>query len=224
MFDVTIGAGDVNRDTRLAGFSLGYRAQVRVVVAEAQGSVSAYHVNEANALNPTLTDPYQQRRMLAAHLEPEQAEEAAGVITSTNQQAGMLAAQMEAALRTGDLDRAKTLAAQAEEVTRAITNRGQQAQMLAAVTEVALRTGDLDRAETIAEAIIDPYQRACSLADVARNAEPNRSRSLLARALNSGHWKASVEVLVQIDPAAVITVADEYLSVTSSPVRSLPGR
>ena len=95
-----------------------------------------------------------------------------------------------------------------------IASPGERARALAGLA-VAAGAGDLDRAEALARAIPSPDERARVLANLASKAEPNQARSLLARALTVGHWKASVDILVQIKPAAVITIADEYLSATS---------
>jgi hypothetical protein len=115
----------------------------------------------------------------------------------------------------GDLDRARGLADQAETAARAITDPYEQARALAELVEVVAGAGDLDRAWELAHAIIDPGRQAKALADLARKATPNQARSLLAQALTAGHWEASLVVLVQVNAAAVSTIADEYSRTTS---------
>jgi hypothetical protein len=66
-------------------------------------------------------------------------------------------------------------------------------------------------AEDEARAILDPDQQLRALADLARKAESNQARSLVARELAAGHWGAWIDVLLQISPDAVIGIADEYL-------------
>ncbi len=102
-------------------------------------------------------------------------------------------------------------------VARGIPDHYHRARALGFVAEVAAGAGDLDLGKALAQAITDPNEQARALADLARKAEPNQARSLLARALTVGHWKVSVDILVKINPAAIITIADEYLSATPSP-------
>ncbi len=117
----------------------------------------------------------------------------------------------------GDLGRAQKLAEQAMTAARAITNPDWQAQIMGELARAAAEAGDLDWAEAAALAIIHPGRQARALADLARKAKPAKAPSLLARALTTGHWLASVDVLVHINPAAVIAIADEYLSAAPSP-------
>jgi Zn-dependent M28 family amino/carboxypeptidase len=113
------------------------------------------------------------------------------------------------------------LARQAEIFALAITDPYRQARVLARLARAAAAAGDLDRAQALAQEITDLDQQAKALADAASKAAPDQARSLLAQALTLGHWSASVNVLVEIDPAAVITIADQYLSTTPSPESSL---
>jgi chorismate mutase len=124
-----------------------------------------------------------------------------------------LAELAQAAAAAGDLDRLRALAEQVMAAALAITEPGRQAQVLGHLAAAAA-TGDQSQAEAAARAISDPDRQARVLAELAKKAEPSWARSLIARALMAGHWLASADVLVQIDPAAVINIADEYLSVT----------
>ena len=72
-------------------------------------------------------------------------------------------------------------------------------------------------AEAAARVITDPDEQTQTLTDLAREAEPNHARSLLARALTVSHWNASLDVLIQIAPAAVTAIADVYLSTMARP-------
>jgi hypothetical protein len=123
------------------------------------------------------------------------------------------------AAETGNLNRAGTLVGRAEATARAILHPERQAQALAGLARVAAETGDLNRAGTLAglaEAtagvITNLGRQAQILADIASDAEPSRAWILLAQALTTGHWLASVEILARANPASVICIADEYLS------------
>ena len=151
----------------------------------------------------------------------DRAEVIARSITDSEQRERVLAQLTQAAARAGDLDRAETIA-------RWISYPGQRVQALAAMAEVAARAGDLDRAETLAKraetaalSISNPDQQARALADLARKVSPNRARSLLAQALTTSHWEATIVVLAQISPVALGTLVDEYLSATAPPRDSL---
>ena len=111
----------------------------------------------------------------------------------------------EAAVRSGDLDRAEALA-------QAIRKPYQRARGLALVAEAVARAGDQERAEALARVITKPDLQARVLVNLAKKAELNRAQSLLAHALAVGHWETSVEVLAQIDPDAVFAIANEYLA------------
>ena len=78
-------------------------------------------------------------------------------------------------------------------------------------------TGDLERAwalaeraETAARTIGDPDEQTRALVNLAKDAEPNHARSLLAQALSVGHWRESVVLLGQIEPAAVVGIINEF--------------
>ena len=77
-----------------------------------------------------------------------------------------------------------------------------------------VKRGDLDRAQALAQAITHPDQKARTFVDLAKRAKPDQVRPLLAWALAVDNWRSLVEVLVGVDPRAVITIADEYLSAT----------
>jgi hypothetical protein len=103
-------------------------------------------------------------------------------------------------------------------VAPAITRPDRRARARADLVEVAVAAGDLDRARALTEraeaaawAIADPDRQLLALADLARKAESNQARSLLARQLAAGHWGAWIDVLLHISPDAVIGIADEYL-------------
>ena len=106
--------------------------------------------------------------------------------------------------------------ARAEALARTITNLDERVRALDVVVKAAAGAGDLARAEALAKTITSPDQHARMLVDLAGKSEPNQARLLLARALSVGHWMVSVDVLVETSPAAVITIADEYLSVTAA--------
>jgi hypothetical protein len=133
------------------------------------------------------------------------------------------------AAKAADLDRAGTLVGQAEATVRAIPHPERQAQVLTDLARVAVEAGDLDRAEALAGqaeaaagATTNPGRQAQILADIARDAEPSRACLLLARALTTGHWLASVEILAKANPDSVISIADEYLSAKNF-IKAVPG-
>jgi hypothetical protein len=81
------------------------------------------------------------------------------------------------------------------------------------------------QAEAAARAITEPDRQLRALADLARKADSNQARSLLARALAAGHWGAWIDVLLQISPDAVIGIAEEYLRTECLPANiPQPGR
>lgn len=131
-----------------------------------------------------------------------QALDAAQAIVDPARRARALADVAQTAAQVVDLKQNKILAG----LKRAAEDAGalEQARM---VTEEALDA---------ARAITDPDDRARALAEVARNVEPSQAPPLLADALMTGHWQASVDVLVKISATAVIAIADEYLSVSAS--------
>ena len=98
----------------------------------------------------------------------DRAETLARSITNPYEQAQALAALARAAAQASDLDRAWALAGQAEALARSITNPDRQAQALADLARAA--ASDLDRAEALARSITNPYEQAQALADLARAA------------------------------------------------------
>jgi hypothetical protein len=104
-----------------------------------------------------------------------------------------------------------------EALAQAIISPDRRTRALADLVRAAAGAGDLDRATASARSIPDPDEQVRALVGLAEKAESNQARSLLARALVSGHWSASIDVLLQINPTAVRGIADEYLSAASSP-------
>ena len=228
--EAAAGAGDRDRAQALTA-KADAAAQASIVQSQPVGALAALATRTARAGDPnraetlarSITNLFQRERALAALAEVaaaagdlDRAETLARSITDPFQQAQALVALAKAAAKARDLDLAKALTEQTETAARTITSPHQRVQLLAMLAEVAAEAGDLERAEALAEGIKNADQRARALADLARSAKPNQARSLIARALTAGHWEASVEVLMQINPAAVVAVADEYLSSTET--------
>jgi hypothetical protein len=112
----------------------------------------------------------------------------------------------------GNKERAATLVTLAETAAQEITDPNQRSGALASLARAVAEAGEFGWAEALAGTITDPDQRAQSLASLARKAQSKEARSLLASALTAGHWRVSIDILVQNSPATVINIVDEYLS------------
>lgn len=77
-------------------------------------------------------------------------------------------------------------------------------------TELA-SIGRLSQADDLVQEIDDPNMRAEALIALAREAEPARSRLLLARALKEGEWYLPLSELAKVSPDAVCAVADSIV-------------
>ena len=239
------GAGDVDRArelaeraeaTALAISDPGWQAQVltdlaRLVVGVGDVDWARELAERAEAAAGAISDPARQAQALTilvraaadardldwARELANRAEATAQAISDPGCRAQVLTDLARAAAEAGDLDRSRELAERAEATARVISDPDRQAQVLTDLAHAAADAGELDRAETAALAISDPGRQAQTLADLATNTEPGWARSLLAQALTAGHWLMSLNALVQIDPAAVISIANEHLSATPSP-------
>ena len=130
-------------------------------------------------------------------------------------------------MEAGDLDLAGALLVRAEMAAGRVSNRDWYVQALADLARIAVEAGDLDRAETlagqaavVARPVSNLGRQAEILVGIASDAEPGRARLLLARALTTGHWLASVGVLAKIDPGASAAVSSRP-SASSTDARSL---
>ena len=85
---------------------------------------------------------------------------------------------------------------------------------LGALAKAAAGAGDLGRATAVVHSITNADHKAWTLVDLVKGAEPGQACSLLAWALTVDKWQSLVEVLVNVDPRAVIAIADEYLGAT----------
>ena len=216
-------SGDLDRAEVLARAIPGLGQRVRTLGRLAGAAAHAGELDRAKALAAqaaasawAIGDPGQWGREWASLAgaaaergDLDRAEALARAIPDLDEQARVLNLVVEAVAGAGDLDRAEALG-------RTITNLDERVRALDVVVKAAAAAGDLDRAEALAQTITSPDQHARVLADLARKSEPNQARLLLARALTVGHWMASIDVLVKTSPAAVITIADEYLSVTAA--------
>ncbi|MGW4423840.1 tetratricopeptide repeat protein [Streptosporangium sp. NPDC004631] len=173
------------------------------------------HIDRAEALARSITDPQRQASSLAeladevvelgdldrARRLVEEAEALARSITDPDWQASSLAGLVGRVAKLGDLDRAEALA-------RSITDPQRQASSLAGLADEVVELGDLDRArrlveeaEALARSITDPQWQALSLAGlvgrVAKLGDLDRARRLveeaeaLARSITDPHWQAS---------------------------------
>jgi len=110
-----------------------------------------------------------------------------------------------------DRTRAEALAAKAKVLARSITDPAGRVDALADLVPVLAGADDHDRAEAVIRCIIDPDSKANAMIDLARVA-PSRTRVLLAQALQLGDWTKPLALLSQVEPAAVIAAADEFLT------------
>jgi hypothetical protein len=175
----------------------------------------------AEATAKAITNSEQRARALEMVAEAaaqsgdvERAGALAGTIANAGQRARTLASLAQLAGRVGDVDRAAALADLTKAAAAAMIAPDQRERTLTSVAKAAARAGDLDWGEALAGAITDPEPRARVLAVLARKADPDKARSLLARALTLGHWETSADALADIAPAAVLTIADQYLELT----------
>jgi tetratricopeptide (TPR) repeat protein len=177
------------------------------------------HLNRAEALARTITDPDQQAQALADLAgtlatagQHDQAETLARTITHPYQQAWALARLADTLATAGQHDQAETLA-------RTITNPYQQARALGDLAGTLATAGQHDRArtlaasaETLARTITNPDQQAEALADLAGTlataGQHERGAIVLARALAIGDWRTSLHALAQLAPSALITLTD----------------
>jgi hypothetical protein len=206
--------------------------QAQALATLARAAVDADDLDHASALAEramapaqAIADPEWQVRVLGdlaraaadagdldrACVLTEQAEEAALVITDTDWQAQLLARLAKVTAGAHNRAQVKELIGRALVAVREMIDRNWRSQALTDLAAALAAEGDLDGAESAVLAINDPNLQTRGLADLARLAESSRARSLLARALMTGHWMSPMEVLVQVDPATVIAIADEYL-------------
>ncbi len=114
-----------------------------------------------------------------------------------------------AAAAVGDLQRARSLAERAEAFAQTIAYPQRRMAMLSAVVAAMAAAGDLQRAEALAHAVPSPYERAETIAALAAVTELNHSRSLIAQALATGHWRASLFTLAKLEPDALSIIIDD---------------
>jgi tetratricopeptide (TPR) repeat protein len=203
-------------------------------------------VNEALTAARAVTNPDERAHKLAevarAAAEAgdfELAGTAAREITIPFWQPQVLAEIAGAAKEADDLPQARTLAIQALTAARIISDPDRKAQMLDKLAQVVARTGSSERAQKLADLaraavpvaasqhggkapiggqrVRDPDDHETPT-DQASESEPTLLSAGLAEALTTQHWLASIDVLAKISPAAVIAIADEYLSVPVDPV------
>jgi hypothetical protein len=80
---------------------------------------------------------------------------------------------------------------------------------------------DIQRAEAVAQTISHPYLQTQALTALAKHAEPNHARSLIAQAFAVGDWTALLDPLVQIEPSLLSDIAIDYVTATPSSSRVL---
>jgi hypothetical protein len=167
---------------------------------------------QAEAVARSVTNPVWQGQALAAVAAAmavaggvDRAEAVARSITNPDWRGQALAAMVEAAAASGAVDRAETVA-------RSITNPVSQGQALAAVAAAMADAGDVDRAEAVARSINVPYEQAEALVAVAKRCdEPTRKRRLVASAFRVGRWTTPLEALAELQPSALLPLADEFI-------------
>jgi Domain of unknown function (DUF4062) len=194
-----------------------YRGMLALaLLAEVTAGLGDLH--RAEALAAKLSDGDEQARvlMLLTQMAGEagdldRAEALAEAIPAADRRVEALAGLAEATQRAGYSEQARALSERAETEARAITESARRMEALSDVSKSLARLGLLNRAKAVAELIASPDLRAAALAGLTENLEPGQARALLALALATGHWEASMDALIQTDPAAVIAITDEYL-------------
>lgn len=200
------------------------RAEALVDLAEL--AVGAGHrdraaalVDNAERVAKSITDQYFQSfaladlpAVVAALGNHDRATAIARSITNPERRVAALTAMATALARVGDFD-------QAEQAARLIANPYAQSLALASLADKAADAYDhgraaalTDLAEDLANRIADRDRRARALCALVKRVEPGRARRLIAQAFGLGSWTTPLHALVQVQPAAVLAVADERLS------------
>lgn len=147
-------------------------------------------------------------RELARYGDTVRAEALAHEITDRHAQARALVEVVCEVACRGDTVRA-------EAVAHAIADRWARGEALVAVVKELGRQGDSGRAETVASSITYRGTRARALAALMESAEPSDARRFAARAVVLGGWPTVMPEVERVAPRAVVTVADERLSLTT---------
>ena len=237
-------AGDLERASGLVPLVTEPYWQARTLKALTERAAATGALDKAQAAAHAIPDLAEQTNALEdlakTALESgdlDRAEVLAQAIIHLGRQAEVLASVAQAAAGAGDLDRARALDERAEEAAHAIGDAKARAWRLTSLARAAADKGEQDRAWRLArqaeesahaiisqagdqisrreaDAIISQEEEAKLLVGLVEYAEPNHARSLIARILAARSWEASLDLLVQIVPATVITIGDEYLNET----------
>ncbi|WP_405812921.1 MULTISPECIES: trypsin-like peptidase domain-containing protein [unclassified Streptomyces] len=196
--------------------SLDPNVQTFVEVARAIAVVGDY--DQAYVVGSRLSSKYHQEEALAAIIEAmiargdyDAAEETARSFTAEEIKVTALSALAQAV--GGDVHRAQNLVAEAENITRGIAFEISRDKALAAVARAAAVLGDSDRAEALARSVSEPRKRAEVLVDVAQE-DVMRARRLAAEAFTIGYWVTPLRILADVDPGALMAIANDLSAAT----------
>jgi hypothetical protein len=216
--DAAMEAGDIDRAYRLTT-STETTARVtdsvnqdEVLLGLVTAARQAGDLDHAEALIRTLKDPAERDSAsidltvtIAATGDPGRAEALARSIGSHFAQSQALTAVASAAVRAGNLDCARRLAADAADIARTINHPAAQSAALADVALTVARAGDLDEAETILRSVTAGNERARAITGligvIAGTGDIPRVNSLLG--LRSQDDQA--EALTAVARAATLT-------------------
>lgn len=143
--------------------------------------------------------------LLTRHGHTDRAETLARSTSDPQLRQEALAAVAAGLASNGKFDRAEILAC-------AIGDPELRAESQARVVKALGRHGQVSRGETLARSIDDPHWQAQGLAALARLVDECHARTLVGRALLLDGWVNILEALAQVQPAAVIIIADGVLS------------
>ncbi|GAB3001458.1 tetratricopeptide repeat protein [Saccharothrix stipae] len=224
--EAVAGTGDVDRAEQIARTAPRRQAEALARVAGAAAEVGA--VDRAEDIARSMADGYwlagTLARVAGAVAEAgessraarllDDAERVARNITQPYNRVNVLTRMAEAAAKAGDRRRATRLLDDAERVARAIGHPYSQADALTRVASAVAETGDVDRAERMARAITaDRSHRTEALVALAGNRSVPRREHLVVDVLRLPDWQLSVDVLVELAPAALEVVLAELATV-----------
>jgi hypothetical protein len=116
---------------------------------------------------------------------------------------------IQAIARSGDVDKARTLAVDTEAFITTISDVPTRARSTTHFVQAITIDGSPGRAEEFTTTIALPAQRAALLAVLAQQAEPERAERLIARILRFGDWTAALAPIVRTEPDVLTCFADE---------------
>jgi tetratricopeptide (TPR) repeat protein len=139
------------------------------------------------------------------------AESVANHVVQLDERVKALAAVVRA-VGAADPGRVDSLTAEARRVAQEIGWGEETSSALSVLVDALTAAGRPKLAREVADGIELEDFRAEALLAMAKAAEPNRARRLIAEAIVVGRWTVALRQLAQVDPGALAAVADELLS------------